>query len=542
MEQKLAEIPPDINGLYRSLLDRLDNNVVLLSKQILMWVSQAPRPLKVEELAIACSIDKIRSVSHANTFIDGFKENIELCGPILKIQGEIVHLVHQSAKEFLCNPDLTPSTVFVSLDEANIQMAIACLSCFDVDGFEEVEDLVDEFCYGMEDHPDIASFEKYPFLEFSGEFWVQFVIHSDPIHPKCLKFFNEPSRHRVATTFRLNLIFGDIYWYDELSSLASDVLVLATYLGHFSLVRMLFDQRSTPNADEWDIDYALIVTLEKGYETIARLLLEKGAEVNAQGGLYGNALQAAASVEGSETIVRLLLEMGAEVNALGGFYDNALQAAASVEGSETIVRLLLEMGAEVNAQGGKYGNALQAAVSVKGSEKIVRLLLEKGAEVNAQGGLYGNALQGASVKGSETIVRLLLEKGAEVNAQGGKYGNALQAASVKGSETIVRLLLEKGANVNTQGGYYGSALKAAKSLGLETVIRILSDASAQLVGGDFALDNSKASSVTSLIVCDDHAALDISDDTSTTSLPYNDPSRPNINTIATIQGKRLIVF
>jgi hypothetical protein len=74
------------------------------------------------------------------------------------------------------------------------------------------------------------------------------------------------------------------------------------------------------------------------------------------------------------------------------------------------------------------------------------------------------------------------------------------------------------------------------------VIRILSDAGAQPVGDDSALDKSKASSVTSLVVCDDHAALDISDDTSTTSLPHNDPSRPNINTIATIQGKRLIVF
>ena len=407
MERKLVEIPPDINGLYKSLLDRLDDNVVLLSKQILMWVSQAPRPLKVEELAIACSIERIRSVSHANTFIDGFKENIELCGPMLKIQGEIVHLVHQSAKEFLCNPDLTPSTIFVSLDEANIQMAIACLLYFDVDEFKEVEDLVDDGMLIGGSHLYIASINKYSFLEFSGKFWAQFVIYSNPIHPKCLKFFNEPGRHRVATTFRLNLIFNDLIWDDELSSLASDVLVLATYLGHFSLVRMLFDQRSTPNTDEWDIDYALIVTLEKGYETIARLLLEKGAKVNAQGGFYGN---------------------------------------------------------------------------------------------------------------------------------------ALQAALVEGSETIVRLLLEKGANVNTQGGYYGSALKAAKSLGLETVIRILSDASAQLVGGDFALDNSKASSVTSLIVCDDHAALDISDDTSTTSLPYNDPSRPNINTIATIQGKRLIIF
>jgi ankyrin repeat protein len=48
-----------------------------------------------------------------------------------------------------------------------------------------------------------------------------------------------------------------------------------------------------------------------------KLLLENGAEVNAEGGEYGNALQAA-SYRGNKAIVKLLLENGAEVNAEGG--------------------------------------------------------------------------------------------------------------------------------------------------------------------------------------------------------------------------------
>jgi ankyrin repeat protein len=55
---------------------------------------------------------------------------------------------------------------------------------------------------------------------------------------------------------------------------------------------------------------------------------------------YGNALQAASS-GGHEAIVKLLLEKGADVNAQGGDYGNALQAASS-EGHEAIVKLLLE--------------------------------------------------------------------------------------------------------------------------------------------------------------------------------------------------------
>ena len=69
-----------------------------------------------------------------------------------------------------------------------------------------------------------------------------------------------------------------------------------------------------------------------------------------------------------------------EVNAEGGPYGNALQAA-SYMGSEAIVKMLLENGAEVNAKGGKYGNALNAATFM-GNKAIVELLLENGAEEN----------------------------------------------------------------------------------------------------------------------------------------------------------------
>ncbi|KAJ3846146.1 hypothetical protein EV368DRAFT_6390, partial [Lentinula lateritia] len=65
--------------------------------------------------------------------------------------------------------------------------------------------------------------------------------------------------------------------------------------------------------------------------------------VYAQGGEYGNALQAA-SLHGHENIVKLLLENNAYVNAQGGYFGNAFQAA-SCDGDENIVQLLLQNGA-----------------------------------------------------------------------------------------------------------------------------------------------------------------------------------------------------
>ena len=101
-----------------------------------------------------------------------------------------------------------------------------------------------------------------------------------------------------------------------------------------------------------------------------------------------------ASLAGLTKASYVLLEMRENVNAQGGDYGNALQAA-SFRGWETITKLLIEKGADVNAQGGQYRNALQAA-SCEGHEAITKLLTDKRADVNAQRGLYGNALQAAS--------------------------------------------------------------------------------------------------------------------------------------------------
>ena len=179
----------------------------------------------------------------------------------------------------------------------------------------------------------------------------------------------------------------------------------------------------------------------RGDLVAVKMLLDAGADVNAQGELYGNALEVAAD-RGYKDVVHLLLENGADVNVQGGYYGNALQAA-SICRHEDVVRLLLENGAYVNAQGGYYGNALQAA-SIRGHEDVVRLLLENGAEVNAHGGVHGNALQAASICGHEDVVRLLLENGADLSAKG-VYSNALQAASANSQSAVVQLLLENGA-------------------------------------------------------------------------------------------------
>jgi len=61
-----------------------------------------------------------------------------------------------------------------------------------------------------------------------------------------------------------------------------------------------------------------VVSLQGYYHLVRALLLNCGANVNAQGGRFGTALQAAAANWSSTDIVALLLDRGANVNAQGG--------------------------------------------------------------------------------------------------------------------------------------------------------------------------------------------------------------------------------
>ncbi|KAK8113020.1 hypothetical protein PG984_013546 [Apiospora sp. TS-2023a] len=159
-----------------------------------------------------------------------------------------------------------------------------------------------------------------------------------------------------------------------------------------------------------EVDAGLLYLSAAWHQEIVNILLEEGADVNAQEGSYGTALQAA-SRHGSYEIVRLLLQMGAAVNAQGRqgrSLDTALLAASS-GGHNEVVRVLLEYGTNVNMRDINYVTALQMA-SWKGNYEIFRLLLRRGADVHARGGIFGTALEAARGRGHTEVVRLLMEE------------------------------------------------------------------------------------------------------------------------------------
>ena len=240
------------------------------------------------------------------------------------------------------------------------------------------------------------------------------------------------------------------------------------------------------------------------------MLLDHGADVNSSGGVYGNALQAAAGAD--IWLHKLLLSRGADVNAQGGAYGTALQAAAA-SGQLDCVKLLLDHGAEVNAVGGIYATAFQAACVLKCSRKpeIERLLLDHGADVHVQGGHFGSAWHAAAAAETtysewKNLIRRLRKTGADVNDTRGQCPYAptalhavLQPPDSEHVEWMkVEFLLKCGANPNLSAGTYVFALQAAcarsghirtpadNEVGVRALLDECPDTDVNAVGGPFA--------------------------------------------------------
>jgi ankyrin repeat protein len=226
----------------------------------------------------------------------------------------------------------------------------------------------------------------------------------------------------------------------------------------------------TDAAHQVALDRVLIEAAKLDDRRGLKKLLAKGADVNAQPGVDGSALHAAAAL-GHAKVLKMLLENGAAVNARGPREVTALQLA-SIEGHTSAVNLLLDCGAPVDATSGLHGTALLAAAS-RAKCDVARILIRRGADVNVKGGPYGNALQAGAVVGKPEMVKILLDSGASVNARGEGDCTALQVASFAGNVAIVQMLLRRGAEVNAAGGKYGFALKAANDFSHFDVFKAL---------------------------------------------------------------------
>jgi ankyrin repeat protein len=552
LEKRLATLPKTLAETYARILEKIPDDYRPNAIKILQFLTYSEYPISLEEAVDVIATDPSRNPPfEARNRMRKANETLLLCSslvsPVTRLLVERssqtrerieLHLAHFSVKEFLRSGKIE-STFSQQLSEnvaraSIVQVCLAYLSSLKL-GLQLQRIRVD-----------------YPLAQISAKTWMSSAAAAESderAQNMILKFFSNDRRgytnwcRLIALQDQADATATTISRFDERASLYHVALLgltqtmavllqsndhgpipardfeyaldAATRAGNCRMVELLLQhEQRFRNVSQISLLLALSRALLEasliGHEEIVKILIQRGADVNAKGGVYDTALQAAAS-SGHGGIVRLLLDAGANMNARGGRYGTAL-LAATIEQRYEIVQVLLARGADKDVEHEKHGKALRAAcahnhtrivamllendatdkrpdkgyaqdmyaASAGGHDKVVKLLLDRGADVNAQGGHYGNALQAASAEAHPSVVQMLVDAGADIDFQAGGFGNALQTASYKGHLGIVQMLIDVGADVNAQSGDHGNALQAASAGGHDNIVQMLLDRGANV--------------------------------------------------------------
>ncbi|KAF8854030.1 ankyrin [Acephala macrosclerotiorum] len=310
LRKALKSLPKTLDETYARILVNIDEEYSQDAFRILQWLVYSARPLRIEEVAEVLAIDTSESRFDPENRLPEPRDLLTICSSLVTIVARTpqdgigppyetteLRLAHFSVKEYLISDRIRNGMAFQYdiQSGAEEQIAQTCLS------------YLLHFQKGVLTSKNVNTF---PLALYAAEHWCR--------HFRAIKYSDQ------ATKLGMQLFQRDPF-ENWIRLFNTDRAWEGTDIERTSIVSPLY--------------YASLEGLFK----LVSLLLEKGADVNAQGGHYGSALQAA-SANGHEAIVALLLEKGADVNAQGGHYGSALQAA-SANGHEAIVALLLEKGA-----------------------------------------------------------------------------------------------------------------------------------------------------------------------------------------------------
>ncbi|KAF3214016.1 hypothetical protein TWF106_009370 [Orbilia oligospora] len=140
--RKLDEMPKDLKQLYEYALSQSPD--IGDTKKVLCIILAAYRPLRLGELNILLRIDGAKTVADLEKFLEP-ESRIEfvvrgLCGIFIYIADDKVHLIHETAREFLLGLDASEILGSkISLVESHEIVAHGCLTYLLIPGYQVCE-------------------------------------------------------------------------------------------------------------------------------------------------------------------------------------------------------------------------------------------------------------------------------------------------------------------------------------------------------------------------------------------------------------------
>ncbi|XP_023677108.2 ankyrin repeat and KH domain-containing protein 1-like isoform X8 [Paramormyrops kingsleyae] len=194
------------------------------------------------------------------------------------------------------------------------------------------------------------------------------------------------------------------------SKLGISPLMLAAMNGHVPAVKLLLDMGSDINAQiETNRNTALTLACFQGRAEVVSLLLDRKANVEHRAKTGLTPLMEAAS-GGYAEVGRVLLDKGADVNAppVPSSRDTALTIAAD-KGHYKFCELLINRGAHIDVRNKKGNTPLWLAAN-GGHFDVVQLLVQAGADVDAADNRKITPLMAAFRKGHVKVAQYLVKE------------------------------------------------------------------------------------------------------------------------------------
>lgn len=275
----------------------------------------------------------------------------------------------------------------------------------------------------------------------------------------------------------------------NLHTLCLKLMELSAF-GKFQGVQSALEGGCPPTFADFDKRTPLHVAAEQGHVEVCRLLIEKGAELNAKD-KWGNTPLSEAQENNHVDVEALLLKQGAvdEMAAVDMVSLNLMQFSA--KGNGAVVRDLLASGAQVSYADYAGRTALHVACA-EGQEEVADILLLNGADPCGRDKKGKTPVDHAITNGRRSILRLLRQYGAVMPRQ--VFDSEPDLVRLKGLELIdhcasgelekVKSVLDFGADVNFRDYDSRTALHLACAEGCLDVVELLLQNGAETLARD----------------------------------------------------------
>jgi len=246
-------------------------------------------------------------------------------------------------------------------------------------------------------------------------------------------------------------------------------------------LRGLLDRGLDPNAATKSGGTTLLMLVQPNLEK-TKLLVERGAKINARAKTKYTALMVAAQYPDSSGAMRYLLDHGAEVNLPKGegapLFNASPLVLASVAGNAEIVPRLRQAGDRIDNKmlmlGQFPATPFLTAVFFR-DMTMARALLNAGADANQPDSDGISPLGWAAISAEPEMARMLIECGVDVNHVD-HFGMTplLYAASIDvGDSSMIDLLIKHGANLGARTKEGLTAVDLARKYGHTRLLKSL---------------------------------------------------------------------